>query len=254
VQRALVIRNYYAGTSGLVLPVPNKTYFPEEFKLKSRLNYYASLFNSIEINSSFYKIPQARTIAKWAEDVPSDFRFTFKLWRGITHGKGLLFDPLDIKHFMEVISAAGPRKGCLLIQFPPSTRAHCIVQLQQLIGRIREADPDSMWTPALEFRHRSWYTDHLWRFAEENRLTIVLHDIPVSATPLDYAADETVYLRLHGPDGRYSGSYSDEVLLEYSALIGEWLEEGKTVYVYFNNTIGDAVQNLMKLNRLLKHL
>lgn len=87
----LLTVNYYSGISGLILPVPNKEHYPAEFKEKSRLCYYASLFSSIEVNSSFYRIPQAKTIAKWADDVPADFKFTFKLWRGITHEKGLVF-------------------------------------------------------------------------------------------------------------------------------------------------------------------
>ncbi len=81
---------FYSGTSGLVLPVP-KLLYPAEFQDKSRLTYYASLFNSIEINSSFYKIPQIPTVCKWAESVPDNFQFTFKLSKAITHAKGLEF-------------------------------------------------------------------------------------------------------------------------------------------------------------------
>src|ERR1044072_276638 len=90
---------YRSGTSGLVLPVPNKKAFPPEFKDKSRLTYYGSLFNSIEINSSFYKIPQAATVKKWADSVPDNFAFTFKLWREITHIKGLAYQPEDVLRF-----------------------------------------------------------------------------------------------------------------------------------------------------------
>src|ERR1700712_55123 len=105
--------DYYAGTSGLVLPVPNKTHYPAAFKEKSRLCYYASLFNSIEVNSSFYKIPQAQTIEKWVGMVPDGFRFTFKLWKGITHEKNLIFNPDNISRFMNAISVVGNCKGCL---------------------------------------------------------------------------------------------------------------------------------------------
>ncbi|WEA01654.1 DUF72 domain-containing protein [Mucilaginibacter sp. SJ] len=244
--------NYFAGTSGLVLPVPNKTYYPVQFKDKSRIAYYGSLFNSIEINSSFYKIPQSKIIAKWAESVPDNFRFTFKLWQGITHEKELLYNPADLDRFIQAINAAGNCKGCFLIQFPPGVRINLLPQLQELIGRIREADPDQIWQPALEFRHPSWYTEHIQQFAEENLLTIVIQDIPSSATPFYYAAGNTVYLRFHGPGGKYSGSYSAEVLQEYSTYIREWREEGKTVYAYFNNTMGDAVQNLATLNALVE--
>lgn len=72
------------GTSNVVLPF-NKSKFPEEFKQKTRLGYYASLFNTVELNSTFYKLPMARTFGKWASEVPEDFRFSIKLWKEITH-------------------------------------------------------------------------------------------------------------------------------------------------------------------------
>lgn len=78
---------FFCGTGNVVLPVPHKTHLPPEYKDKSRLNYYASMFNSMEVNSSFYKIPMPRTVEKWANDVPENFRFTFKLFGGITHAK-----------------------------------------------------------------------------------------------------------------------------------------------------------------------
>ncbi|WP_100340100.1 DUF72 domain-containing protein [Mucilaginibacter auburnensis] len=245
--------NYYSGTSGLVLPVPNKTHYPSEFKEKSRLCYYASLFSSIEVNSSFYKIPQAKTIAKWTADVPDDFKFTFKLWHGITHEKGLIFNEDDVSRFMKAIDAAGTKKGCLLVQFPPSAKVNLMPQLQHLLNTLFDTDIDCTWKIALEFRHNSWYTDNLFEFAEQHNLSVVLHDIPASATPLDFnVISETIYLRFHGPGGKYRGSYDDDVLYEYASYVNEWREEGKTVYVYFNNTMGDAVRNLEMLNRIVK--
>jgi uncharacterized protein YecE (DUF72 family) len=243
--------NYYAGISGLVLPVPNKSYYPQEFKERSRLCYYSSLFNSIEVNSSFYKIPQARTVAKWAQEVRDDFKFTFKLWRGITHEKGLMFNPEDVQRFILAIEPAGSHKGCLLIQFPPSVKSNLMRQLQQLIGCIREAD--RTWPLAMELRHSSWYNEFLLEFAESHNISVVIQDIPASATPLDNVTSDLVYLRFHGPGGKYRGTYSEDVLQEYSYHIREWQEEGKTVFVYFNNTMGDAVQNLATLNRLVNH-
>ena len=132
---------YRSGTSGLVLPVPNKKAFPPEFKDKSRLTYYGSLFNSIEINSSFYKIPQAATVKKWADSVPDNFAFTFKLWREITHVKGLAYQPEDVLRFMEVISQAGTKKGALLIQFPPSFTVDLFAQVEQLLDILQSIDP-----------------------------------------------------------------------------------------------------------------
>src|ERR1700742_2047581 len=102
---------FYTGTSGLALPVPNKQFYPEAFKGKSRLSYYASLFNSIEINSSFYKTPIASTVRRWVQEVPEDFRFTFKLSKAVTHNKPMAFDDAVLEKFMEAIDEAGAKKG-----------------------------------------------------------------------------------------------------------------------------------------------
>jgi uncharacterized protein YecE (DUF72 family) len=81
---------------------------------------------------------------------------------------------------------------------------------------------------------------------------MVLHDIPASATPqIADEFDKHVYLRFHGPNGGYKGSYPDDFLYEYAQYIKEWQTEGKCVYLYFNNTMGDAVGNLMTINKFL---
>ena len=132
--------NIYAGTSGIELPVSNKLQYPLEFQEKSRLTYYASLFNTVEINSSFYKIPMASTVRKWAESVPEGFRFTFKLWKEITHAKELVFNPADVNRFMETIAHASGKEGCLLIQFPPSINILKINQFNQLLTCTQNAN------------------------------------------------------------------------------------------------------------------
>jgi uncharacterized protein YecE (DUF72 family) len=242
----------YAGASGLVLPVPNKACYPPEYQDKSRLCYYASLFNSIEINSSFYKIPMASTVRKWAQDVPANFRFTYKLWRGITHEKGLMFDPADINRFMQVINEAGEKKGCILVQFPPSIKSDNLPQLGSLLYHLRESDTEQQWNIAVEFRHKSWYNDGTAQLLEQYNMGMVIHDLPASAAPLQTPHPDFVYLRFHGPNGGYRGSYSDAFLYEYANYIREWQADGKTVYVYFNNTMGSAVQNLVLLNNYIK--
>src|ERR1041385_6356984 len=93
---------FYSGISGLQVPVP-KYLFPPAYQLASRLTYYASLFNSIEVNSSFYKVPLAKTISRWAASVPGHFIFTFKLWKEVTHAKGLNFAKSDVRRFLSAI-------------------------------------------------------------------------------------------------------------------------------------------------------
>ncbi|QRQ99856.1 DUF72 domain-containing protein [Dyadobacter sandarakinus] len=241
-------QNFYAGTSGLVLPVPNKQFYPEEFKNKSRLTYYASMFNSIEINSSFYKIPLASTVRNWATQVPDNFRFTFKLWRDITHQKGLIFNPDDVLRFMDVINQIGPKKGCLLVQFPPSLKAIMQPRLEVLLQTLAEGDPRKEWNMALEFRHDSWYTDATYELLDHFGAGIVLHDKPGSAPEMPDEWTRFRYLRFHGPKGDYRGQYEDDFLYEFAERIREWTQEDLTVYAYFNNTMGEAMKNLNLLN------
>ena len=242
----------YAGTSGLATLIPKRS-FPSEFQDKSRLTYYASLFNSIEINSSFYKVPMASTMQKWAESVPHNFKFTFKLWKEITHTKGLGFKQEDVNHFIQIISNVDTKKGCLLVQFPPSFTITEIHLLENLLFSIRQADSQNQWKVAVEFRHRSWYYDDIYDILIQNQAALVFQDLPASATPLIETAD-FLYIRFHGPNGGYRGSYPDEFLSEYAGYIFDWQSEGKEVFVYFNNTMGEALKNLITLKNFIQQL
>jgi uncharacterized protein YecE (DUF72 family) len=239
---------FYAGTSGLQIPIPKRD-FPPELGHLSRLGFYATLFNSIEINSSFYKLPIGKTVAKWAAEVPDHFKFTYKLWRELTHNKNLAFNPEDVGRFMQAIGHAGDKKGSLLVQFPASIQVNSLHPFEQLISIIRLNDPESEWDVAVEFRHRSWYQDDVYELLKQYNMSMVVHDMPASASPLIAVHDDIVYLRFHGPEGGYRGSYADDFLYEYAQYVKEWQAEGKTVYAYFNNTMGDALNNLQLLNK-----
>lgn len=239
---------FYSGTSGIMLPVKNKQFFPPEFADKSRLTYYAAFFNSIEINSSFYKIPMASTVVKWAEQVPENFRFTFKLWRGITHNKGLTFDGADVGKFMQTINQVGLKKGCLLVQFPPGLKIIMASQLEKLLIEITKADTNREWNIALEFRNESWYDDRIFDLCDRHEVGIVAHDKRGSASSVPDLDANFKYLRFHGPGGDYKGDYSDDFLYDNALVASEWTQEGKDVYAYFNNTVGAAIKNLNTLN------
>jgi uncharacterized protein YecE (DUF72 family) len=242
---------FYSGTSGLVLPV-SQVQYPPAFQGKSRLEYFAHLFNSVEINSSFYKLPKIATISKWADSVPDNFRFTFKISKTITHVKGLEFAAADVALFMQTVAHVGDKKGCLLAQFPPSVKVDRFARVQELLQCITDANKDG-WKIAAEFRSPSWHDEKVYSLLDTHGVSLVIHDVPASATPLTGWDADFMYLRFHGPGGRYRGSYTDEFLKEHAAHINKWIRKGKTVYVYFNNTMGDAVGNLQTLNGLVNH-
>ena len=241
----------YAGTSNPEVPERNKMLYPEEYRDKTKLTYYASLFNSVEINATFKKLPMKRTIEKWAATVPAYFRFTFKLNSAITHNKGLEFDPDDLASFISLINAVEEKRGCLLIQFPGKINASYAKQLENLLTHLKKVDPDQQWKPAIEFRNESWYQPETFELLNHYNTVVVVHDMTASALAPDFATGAFVYLRFHGTDKGYRGSYPDEHLSNYAAHIKRWSAEGKDVYVYFNNTLGDAANNLVTLKRLL---
>jgi uncharacterized protein YecE (DUF72 family) len=238
---------FYCGTSNVELPVPNKAFFPLEYQDKTRLSYYASLYNTVEINSTFYKLPMPKTVEKWMNEVPEGFRFSFKLWREISHAKELNYSTGDIDRFLQVINMAGTKKGCLLVQFPASIKVSLFTKLRSLLDDISEAGMLEGWNLAVEFRDKSWYRDHVYELLERYNASIVIHDMPKSFTPLIDMERKFVYLRFHGELGDYRGGYSNDFLREHAASIREWLSEGLQVFAYFNNTLGDAVHNAMTL-------
>jgi uncharacterized protein YecE (DUF72 family) len=123
--------------------------------------------------------------------------------------------------------------------------------LENLLRTIRQHDPVKEWKIALEFRSVSWYHDEIYDLLRFNNTSLVLHDLPSSATPLHDLTADFVYVRFHGTEKGYRGSYPDDFLSEYATRINTWKNEGKEVYVYFNNTLGDAARNLMTLNQLI---
>ena len=98
------MHNWFFGTSGLVLPVPNKSFYPDDYKAGSRLHYYASLFTSIEINSTFYQLPRVPTVANWIADVPPDFQFTLKVPKLVSHAKDWQYDKQALKDFLQLVA------------------------------------------------------------------------------------------------------------------------------------------------------
>ncbi len=234
------------GTSNGYMP-GSKNSFPPEYKVKSRLNYYSTLFNSIEVNSCFYKTPLRSTYEKWANDVPEDFQFTLKLSKDVTHAKDLTGDLACMENFLQSATGAGHKKGCLLIQFPGKITLEHFNQVELILEQLRIHDPARAWRPAVEFRHESWYVGETTELMNEYNAAMVLHDFSKAKNSTLPGKAGFVYMRFHGPAGNYRDSYADLFLAERAEEITEMLREGKDVYAYFNNTIGSAFQNARSL-------
>ncbi len=240
----------FIGTSNIVVP-GTKQNFPEAFKQKSRLHYYSSLFNSLEVNSSFYKVPMYATFEKWAAEVPEDFRFSIKMWREISHVKNLKIEPTNSHYFLKAAAGIGPKKGYILLQFPGKISLEYYSQVQYILETLAQQDPTLHWPIAVEFRNPGWYVSETMELLEEYGAALVIHDMPkVPKTVFNLRVRE-VYLRFHGPEGNYRGSYGAASLQEKAERIIEWKKQGRTVFAYFNNTMGNAFENARTLQQLI---
>ncbi|MDB5246815.1 MAG: hypothetical protein JWQ40_1209 [Segetibacter sp.] len=239
------------GTSGIVVPGSKGT-FPVEFQDKSRLNYYSSLFNTLEVNSTFHKLPMLSTVEKWSLDVGEEFQFTIKVWREVTHVKKLNIDLANIDVFFKAAERIGNKKGCLLVQFPGSITQEYSSQVDQILQRLHELDHENKWRKAVEFRSVTWYIGETYEMLNEYDASMVLHDIPKSRNVELYDAAKFAYFRFHGPKGDYRDSYSDNFLEEQAEKMRSCLNDGKDVYAYFNNTMGSAFENAMSLKAMVE--
>lgn len=234
-----------------MLPVAKKD-FPSAYADKSRLQYYASLFSTVEINSSFYKLPMAGTIGRWANEVSEDFRFSFKISRDISHSRNLNFDPGDVRKFMTVLKHSASKKGCILIQFPGGLTSIHIAALKKLLEEISKYNTGNEWQLALEFRHSSWYTAETASLLKQFSAITVSHDMHPVVHPNGIAGfSGPQYYRFHGMLPKYRGQYTDEVLSACAAKIRSALSSGYPVYAYFNNSLGDAFGDATRLQQML---
>lgn len=191
------------------------------------------------------------TYEKWSLDVPEDFRFSIKLSKEITHSKDLESGIAGLDQFMRTAGGIGDKKGCLLIQFPGKITLEHFHQVEQIMKELELNDPHHQWKKALEFRNPGWYIGETWEMLDEYDAAVVLHDIPKAKLWESPVRADHVYIRFHGMKGDYRDSYPESFLNQKALEITRWLNEGKEVYVYFNNTIGSAFENAVYLSTVL---
>ncbi|WP_242916781.1 DUF72 domain-containing protein [Pontibacter liquoris] len=241
----------YIGTSGWSYRWQGILY-PEDMKSADFLPYYATRFNTTELNSSFYHFTMVKTIEKWLSLTPPSFRFAAKLNQEITHKRRLVDAEEPLDKFMGRFLAMGERLGPVLVQLPGSLHFDFGV-VAPFVTMLREKYPETIF--ALEARHKSWFTEQAQELLQEHDISWVISSAGKRFPKLETTTTDTVYLRLHGDERMYSSSYSDEQLERYAFMIYDWLLDGKEVWVYFNNTItGAAVQDAQKLRELVEQM
>lgn len=238
--------NIYIGCSGFSERLWKGYFYPDNLPTNEYLIYYAQQLNSVEINSTFYRKPTLKTLAKWYSQVPADFSFFIKMPKFITHINRLANSEVLIDDFCKHLAEGLKDKlAGFLFQLPPSFK----YSPDNLELVIRAAQPQYM--NAVEFRDKSWWTDEVRkRLAEKNIMfsgVSIPKDIP-EAFIGNVAA--RAYYRLHGNPIMFKSEYSREYLENLAKSIINF--EGE-VYIYFNNTFGIAgIKNALTLRDLLQ--
>lgn len=245
------IPNLHIGTSGWNYRWPELLY-PAELKSAERLSYYANHFNATEINSSFYHFTMAKTIEKWLSQTPSNFKFAPKLHQEITHNRKFQDAEEPMQKFMSRYMLMGDRLGPVLVQIVGSFRYDRLTA-ESFYRTLIELYPVQEF--ALEARHVSWFTDESLDLLRDYNITMVIASAGKRFPGIEVTTTNTAYLRLHGDEKLYASAYSDEKLERYAYMTKDWLENGKNVWIFFNNTIlGNAATNANKLRDMIRNL
>lgn len=242
----------YVGTSGWNYKHWRNLIYPPKFAQKYWLGYVAERFDTVEVNTSFYRIPKRETIEAWQESTLARFKFALKLWRGITHYKKLVGAVEFSRRFLDVVNALAPaRRAPLLIQLPPNQHK----DVEKLRAYLEEFSSllDTPWKVAVEFRHDSWLDNEVYRMLDKQNVALCLHDMQGKAAVDEPNDTKFLYIRRHGTaSGRYAGSYSEQQLEKEAEQIHRWVRQRKSVYIYYNNDIGGhAFWNAERLRSMI---
>jgi uncharacterized protein YecE (DUF72 family) len=227
------------------------SFYPPELSQTRWFAHYALHFDTVEINNTFYRLPDAATFEKWRERAPLHFLYSVKASRFLTHMKKLK-DPRDpLARLFDRAKHLGPHLGPVLYQLPPRWPVD-LDRLRNFLQDLRSVWPDRI--HAMEFRDPSWHDDRVFALLDRYQVTLCLHDMKGSATDR-IAIGPFVYVRFHGVE-QYGGAYGDYQLDAWSDWLAARAASGVDVYAYFNNDIGghaprDALRLRQRLQRRL---
>ena len=216
-------------------------------KAASHLQTYGSLFNCVEINSSFYRSHNRKTYERWAATVPDDFRFSVKMPQAVTHESRLQRADALVTSFIDEAQGLGPKLGCVLVQLPPSLKfeparaAHFFAHLRTMYSSMAVVEP----------RHPSWFSAESETLLRTHRIGRVAADpAPAPGAEASGGHLEAVYVRLHGSPRMYYSAYPAQAL----AAVAETLRApAHDRWCIFDNTAdGAAFNDAQELQRLLK--
>jgi uncharacterized protein YecE (DUF72 family) len=208
------------GTSGFSYPAWRGTFYPEKLPEAKMLGFYAEQLAAVEINNTFYRMPSAEILARWAADVPPGFRFALKSPRRITHEKRLVDVADTVERLASTVRELGERLGPILFGLPPNMKKD-LPRLDAFLAGL----PAGV-QAAVEFRHESWFTDDVYAALKARNTALCVADSEDLSTPFEATAGWG-YLRLRRQD------YDDAALAAWGDRLRA--QPFSTAYVFFKH-------------------
>jgi uncharacterized protein YecE (DUF72 family) len=235
----------WIGTSGWHYDHWRGLFYPPALPRREWFSHYAAHFDTVEIDSTFYRLPEEATFDAWREAAPAGFRYALKLSRYLTHLKHLRDPAPPLRLFLERARRLRDRLGPILVQLPPRWAP----DLPRLAGFLAAAPRGQRF--AVELRDPRWLSDATFALLRRRGAALCIHDA-IEDHPREATAD-WVYLRFHGAGSLYAGSYPPQRLAAEARRIRAWLRRGLDVHAYFNNDAGGhAVRNALQLRRYVE--
>ncbi len=209
-----------AGTSGYAYQEWKGNFYPKNVKPQEMLRLYGERLKTVEINSTFYRMPSEKMLLSWAEQVPEDFSFVLKASRRITHLKRLQGVDDVLSYMLQNSTVLGPRLGPMLFQLPPDMPK----DTARLVDFLAQLPPK--WPAAFEFRHKTWFDDEVYEALRDRGVALVVTDADDESQAIVSTASYG-YLRLRREE------YNDEKLRDWAKRIGE--QSWESAYVFFKH-------------------
>jgi uncharacterized protein YecE (DUF72 family) len=211
----------YVGTSGFAYKAWKGSFYPADLPDKGMLHFYGEHFRTVEINSTFYRMPTVALLRGWASEVPADFRFVLKASQRITHQHRLLDADEDVGYLLDVAATLEQRLGALLFQLPPNLKKDA----PRLDAFLSLLQPPCR--AAFEFRHRSWFDDEVFALLHAHRAALCIAETEGDAEMPFAATADWGYLRLRRPD------YGDAELRAWAQRVQQ--QAWQDAFVFFKH-------------------
>ena len=237
----------FVGCSGWVYKDWRGPFYPEKLPQRRWFEHYATHFDTVEINNTFYRLPPPEMVEGWAAQAPAGFIYALKLGQFGSHRMKLRDAASWLPNHLDRAERLGRHLGPTLVQLPPRWKRNA----ERLDEFLSVAPKRLRW--AVELRDASWLHDETYEVLRRHGAALCLHDL-LADHPWILTAEWT-YVRFHGPHAltrKYEGRYGPDRLRTPARRLRAWLAEGRDVYAYFNNDYhGDAVADAEWLARRL---